>query len=311
MAFPALLFVGVPPIPANATNTLALWTGVTASGGAYRNRLDVPTRVLLPLLVTGLAGGIMGAFLLLRTPAHTFMRVLPWLLLGRLCSSFSAKRLAGSRVSSVGHDATAAAIVGASFFERSSRSTAAISGSGMGIVNLAMLAAVGMTDIRHHGCSEEHSGIPSMASPFVFVVKGGDFRPHAIVADRRSAARRILWRPLCPEIASGLGARICDPGGSGDDSVLLCKGVRVEIADVRLQISDLPVRQRSSNLKSAIFNQRSASTTATAATCARARSSTCLLFSAIVSIAKVPHLVARGCDRVFPYCGGQVRLPSV
>src|SRR2546427_4055637 len=34
ISFPALLFTGVPPIPANATNTLALWTGVTASGGA-------------------------------------------------------------------------------------------------------------------------------------------------------------------------------------------------------------------------------------------------------------------------------------
>ena len=117
----------MPPIPANATNTLALWTGVTASGGAYRNRLDVPTRVLLPLLVTGLAGGIIGAFLLLRTPAHTFMRVLPWLLLGATVLFIFGKRLAGSRVSSVGHDATAAAIVGASFSNWSSRSTAAIS----------------------------------------------------------------------------------------------------------------------------------------------------------------------------------------
>jgi len=34
IAFPALLFTGVPPIPANATQTIALWFGVTASGGA-------------------------------------------------------------------------------------------------------------------------------------------------------------------------------------------------------------------------------------------------------------------------------------
>jgi hypothetical protein len=37
IAFPALLFTGVPPIPANATNTIALWTAAAASGGAYRN----------------------------------------------------------------------------------------------------------------------------------------------------------------------------------------------------------------------------------------------------------------------------------
>src|SRR6202158_6462473 len=82
VAFPASLFTGVPPIPANATNTLALWSGPAASGGAYRNRLDVPVRVMLPLLITSLIGGIAGAVLLLRTPAHTFLRVLPWLMLG-------------------------------------------------------------------------------------------------------------------------------------------------------------------------------------------------------------------------------------
>src|SRR5215472_16946297 len=42
VAFPALLFTGVPPVPANATNTLALWIGTSASGGAYRNHLKTP-----------------------------------------------------------------------------------------------------------------------------------------------------------------------------------------------------------------------------------------------------------------------------
>lgn len=182
MAFPALLVVGVPPIPANATNTLALWTGVTASGGAYRNRLDVPTRVLLPLLVTGLAGGIMGAFLLLRTPAHTFMRVLPWLLLGATVLFIFGKKLAGSRVSSVGHDATAAAIVGASFFELVVAVYGGYFGGGMGIVNLAMLAAVGMTDIHAMNALKSILGIAiNGVAAFVFVVKGAISWPHAIV----------------------------------------------------------------------------------------------------------------------------------
>src|SRR5947209_2111047 len=49
IAFPALLWTGVPPIPANATNTISLWSGQAASGGAYRSRLDVPRRVMIPL----------------------------------------------------------------------------------------------------------------------------------------------------------------------------------------------------------------------------------------------------------------------
>jgi uncharacterized membrane protein YfcA len=47
VAFPALLFTGVPAVPANVTNTLALWVGTTASGGAYRMRLNIPRRVMI------------------------------------------------------------------------------------------------------------------------------------------------------------------------------------------------------------------------------------------------------------------------
>src|SRR2546427_8444245 len=66
IAFPALMFSGVPPIQANATNAVALWVGVTASSGAYRKHLDISRRVMIPLAVTSVIGGIVGAFLLLR-----------------------------------------------------------------------------------------------------------------------------------------------------------------------------------------------------------------------------------------------------
>ena len=41
IAFPTLLFTGVPAIPANATNTVALWTGLAFSGGAFRRHVNV------------------------------------------------------------------------------------------------------------------------------------------------------------------------------------------------------------------------------------------------------------------------------
>jgi uncharacterized membrane protein YfcA len=95
VAFPALLFTGVPPIPANATNTIALWTAAAASGGAYRKRLDIPRRVLAPLFTASLIGGLAGAVLLLKTPAHTFMHVLPWLTLGATLLFAFGRKLAG------------------------------------------------------------------------------------------------------------------------------------------------------------------------------------------------------------------------
>jgi uncharacterized protein len=182
VAFPALLFTGVPPIPANATNTLALWTGAAASGGAYRNRLDVPTRVLLPLLVTSLIGGIAGAVLLLRTPAHTFMRVLPWLMLAATLLFLFGKKLAGNRASSVGHGATTAAIVWASIFELGVAVYGGYFGGGIGIVNLAMLAAVGMTDIHAMNALKSILGVAiNGVAALVFVVKGAIFWPQAVV----------------------------------------------------------------------------------------------------------------------------------
>jgi uncharacterized membrane protein YfcA len=173
VAFPALLFVGVPPIPANATNSLALWMGVTASGGAYRNRLDVPHRVLLPLLLAGFAGSILGAFLLLKTPAHTFMRVLPWLMLGATLLFVFGHRFARGRSSSVGHDATTAAIAGAASFELAVAVYGGYFGGGLGIVNLAMLAAVGMTDIHAMNALKSILGIAiNGIASLVFIVKG-------------------------------------------------------------------------------------------------------------------------------------------
>jgi uncharacterized protein len=182
IAFPALLFTGVPPIPANATNTFALWTGVFASGGAYRDRLDVPRRVMVPLLITSAVGGVVGAFLLLKTPPHTFLRVLPWLMLGATLLFVFGKWLAGGRVSSVGHSATTRAIVGASIFELFVAVYGGYFGGGVGIVNLAMLAAVGMTDIHAMNAMKSVLGVAiNGIAVLVFIVKGAIYWPQALV----------------------------------------------------------------------------------------------------------------------------------
>jgi len=148
IAFPALLFSGVPPIPANATNTIALWTGAAASGGAYRSRLDIPRRVLIPLLGASLIGGLAGAFLLLKTPAQTFMRVLPWLTLGATLLFAFGRKLASGRKSVVEHETGGVALAGATLFQLGVGVYGGYFGGGMGIVMLAMLATLGMTDIH-------------------------------------------------------------------------------------------------------------------------------------------------------------------
>ena len=148
IAFPALLFTGVGPVAANATNTLALWVGVTASGGAYRKHLNISRRVMIPLIVMSIVGGLAGAVLLINTPAQTFLRVLPWLLLGATLLFTFGKHLTGRISAGISHESSNAAVAGACLFELFVAVYGGYFGGGMGIMNLAMLAAIGMTDMH-------------------------------------------------------------------------------------------------------------------------------------------------------------------
>jgi uncharacterized membrane protein YfcA len=81
LSFPALLGVGVPPIQANATNTVALWPGQFTSIAAYWQDLKANMRLVLPVCSAALLGGLAGAIVLLRTGQATFLALVPWLLL--------------------------------------------------------------------------------------------------------------------------------------------------------------------------------------------------------------------------------------
>jgi uncharacterized protein len=181
--FPALWRTGVPPIPANATNTVALWVGVTASGGAYRRRLNISRRVMAPLIVTSVAGGLAGAFLLLKTPAHTFMKVLPWLMLGATLLFAFGKKLTGRFSGGLAHEATTTALAVACIFEVIVSVYGGYFGGGVGIMNLAMLAALGMTDIHAMNALKSVLGsVINGVAVVLFVIKGAVYWPQCIVA---------------------------------------------------------------------------------------------------------------------------------
>ena len=79
ISFPAMLAIGVAPIQANATNTVALWPGQLTSVAALRGDLR---RDLLPVVCpASVLGGVSGAVVLLNTRQITFLHLVPWLLL--------------------------------------------------------------------------------------------------------------------------------------------------------------------------------------------------------------------------------------
>jgi uncharacterized membrane protein YfcA len=79
VSFPAMLAIGVMPIQANATNTVALWPGQVTSIWALRG--DLRRDLLGVVAAASVVGGVGGAVVLLHTRQTTFMHMVPWLLL--------------------------------------------------------------------------------------------------------------------------------------------------------------------------------------------------------------------------------------
>jgi uncharacterized protein len=82
LTFPALVGLGVPALTANATSTVALWPGALGSMWGYRGELRGARAWVVRLTLPSVAGGALGAWLLLRTPPDRFARIVPFLVLG-------------------------------------------------------------------------------------------------------------------------------------------------------------------------------------------------------------------------------------
>ena len=82
LTFPALIALGVPPLNANATSTVALWPGALGSMWGYRGELRGARSWAMIFAIPSLVGGALGAYLLLLTPPDRFSALVPWLVLG-------------------------------------------------------------------------------------------------------------------------------------------------------------------------------------------------------------------------------------
>ncbi len=81
LSFPALMLVGLSPVTANATSTVALWPGQLSSAWAYRSHIQEERHRAMVLGVPAVLGGALGSALLLLLPESAFVAVVPWLIL--------------------------------------------------------------------------------------------------------------------------------------------------------------------------------------------------------------------------------------
>src|SRR6266540_517215 len=93
ITFPTLLAVGLPPVAANVTNTVGLVPGVVSGVVGYRRELRGQLARAVRLSVAGLAGGTVGAVLLLSLPSSTFEKVVPFLILVAVILTILQQRL--------------------------------------------------------------------------------------------------------------------------------------------------------------------------------------------------------------------------
>lgn len=82
LTFPALIGLGIPAMTANATSTVALWPGAVGSMLGYLDELRGVRTWAVRFALPSLAGGLVGALLLLVTPADRFDALVPWLVIG-------------------------------------------------------------------------------------------------------------------------------------------------------------------------------------------------------------------------------------
>ncbi len=196
ISFPALVAFGQPAILANATNTAALWPGSVASAVAYRRQTSLHRGLLPTLLVPSVAGGLLGAFVLVSTPPDLFDEVVPFLVLfatvlfafRRQISRWSGANGSTARPDGVGATAhteehvTKAGRLGGFLFQLLVATYGGYFGAGIGILMLASLSLMGLRDIHRMNALKTILGALINVIAFIFfAVKGLVVWPLALV----------------------------------------------------------------------------------------------------------------------------------
>lgn len=149
VTFPTLIWLGLEPVIANATSTVAIWPGSLGSMVGYRRELRSTPSRMLALVIPSLTGGLLGALLLKRTAPGFFDKLVPFLVLFATVL-FLLQKQVQQRFAPTGAAAHESRrwLAGAFVFQFAVGVYGGYFGAGIGILMLAALGILGFTDMH-------------------------------------------------------------------------------------------------------------------------------------------------------------------
>jgi uncharacterized membrane protein YfcA len=149
ISFPALIWLGLGSVTANATSTVAIWPGTVGSFWGYRKESRTVAKRMWLMVIPSLIGGLVGAWLLKLTPPGVFDRLVPFLILFAtllFMAQEPVQKLLGT-AEAAKHQSTTW-FVGGLLFQLCVGLYGGYFGAGIGILMLAALSLMGLTDIH-------------------------------------------------------------------------------------------------------------------------------------------------------------------
>ena len=184
VSFPSLVAFGEPEIVSNATNTAAMWPGSLSSAFGYLKDTSIHRGLLVMLAIPSLVGGLLGAVILVITPAETFKRVVPFLVLFAtllLASRDIITRRLGSNFFTKEHVTTLGRVWGV-LFQLFVATYGGYFGAGIGILMLGSFSIMGLRDIHEmNAIKTPLATIINVTAFFFFALKGLVAWPLAIL----------------------------------------------------------------------------------------------------------------------------------
>ena len=196
VTFPTLILLGTGPVIANATSTLALVAGTAGSMYGYREHVAQIRAWLVRFAPVSALGGLLGAVLLTRTSDSTFSKMVPFLILFAtvLFMAQDAFRRLAKKEAETPHKG-GASLVGAMVFQFFVALYGGFFGAGIGILMLASLGFLGMTNIHEMNTLKTVLGsLINAVATLWFIRPGAGGLAEGGHHDRRGALRLLSPR---------------------------------------------------------------------------------------------------------------------